>query len=89
MDYPFKQCSHSIPLYSDLMRRTHPYAADMAMLGVMSGCSLSVSGGELTGIYHCLRRRLGLRRPETAGSSADTIGWGAFACTDMMNIEPP
>ena len=46
MDCQFRYYSHSIPLYSDLMRRTHPSAADTAMLGVMSGCSLSVSGGE-------------------------------------------
>ena len=89
MDYPFKQCSHSIPLYSDLMRRAHPSATDMAMLGVMSGSSLSVSGGELTGIDHCLRQRRGLRRPETAGSFADTISRGACTCTDVMNIELP
>ena len=31
MDYQFRYYSHSIPLYSDLMRRTHPSAADMAM----------------------------------------------------------
>ena len=46
MDYPFTQCSHSIPLYFDLTRCIRPYAADMAMLGVMSGSSLSISGGE-------------------------------------------
>ena len=55
----------------------------------MSGSSLSVSGGELTGIDHCLRQRRGLRRPETAGSFADTISRGACTCTDVMNIELP
>ena len=54
MDCQFRYYSHSIPLYSDLMRRTHPSATDTAMRGVMSGSSLSVSGGELTGIDHSL-----------------------------------
>lgn len=86
MDYQFRYYSHSIPLYSDLMRRIHPSAADTAMRGVMSGSSLSVSGGELTGIDHSLScatygsgEGYGYDVLEIADSSIDTIGWGAFS----------